>query len=225
MRVWLPTPAIDTYLQLAYALGCETELPRLELATLATDEAAAGAAGIARTCRQAIRSSCSIPAVPSAAKLWPSEYFAGLARRIVDEQGLSVLVLCGPAERNVARQIVELAGHPKVVSLAGEQLSIGLSKACVRRSRMLVTTDSGPRFFAVAFEVPVISLFGPTDIGWTRTHYAGETCLQHAVPCGPCAAAPVPWAITIACACWKSIGFTAPCVVVSPQSLRRKPHE
>jgi heptosyltransferase-2 len=51
---------------------------------------------------------------------------------------------------------------------------------------MLVTTDSGARFFGVAFDVPVVSLFGPTDVGWTRTHYVREICLQHAVPCGPC---------------------------------------
>ncbi|HEV3137474.1 MAG TPA: glycosyltransferase family 9 protein, partial [Pirellulales bacterium] len=83
--------------------------------------------------------------------------------------------------------IVQLADHPRVVSLADEPVSIGLSKACVRRSRLLVTTDSGPRFFAVAFGVPVVSLFGPTDMAWTRTHYSRETCLQHGVPCGPCA--------------------------------------
>ena len=98
-----------------------------------------------------------------------------------------MLITCGPAERRVAREIVELACHPRVVSCADEALSIGLSKACIRRSRLLVSTDSGPRFFAVAFGLPVITLFGPTEIGWTRTHYRREICLQHAVPCGPCA--------------------------------------
>ncbi len=38
-----PTPAIDAYLQLAYAAGCGPELPNLELATLPADEAAADA--------------------------------------------------------------------------------------------------------------------------------------------------------------------------------------
>jgi len=185
---YLPTPAIDTYLQLAYAAGCEWESPRLELATLPADEVAA----------DAVWQKWNLPpgnqvvvlnsgGAYGAAKLWPSEYFAEVARRIVNEQGFSVLVICGPAERNVARQIVQLADHPQVVSVADEPVSIGLSKACVRRSRLLVTTDSGPRFVAVAFGVPVVSLFGPTDVAWTRTHYSRETCLQHAVPCGPCA--------------------------------------
>jgi len=51
---------------------------------------------------------------------------------------------------------------------------------------LLVTTDSGPRFFGVAFGVPVVSLFGPTHVNWSRTHWAGEICLQRDVPCGPC---------------------------------------
>jgi heptosyltransferase-2 len=49
-----------------------------------------------------------------------------------------------------------------------------------------VTTDSGPRFFGIAFGRPVISLFGPTNAAWTRTHYDRETCLSHPLACSPC---------------------------------------
>ncbi len=186
-RKRLPVPAIDEYLQLAYAAGCPPESPRLELATLPADEAAA----------EAVWSKHRLPAgdqvvvlnsggAYGAAKLWPSAHFAELARRIVDHAPLSVLVTCGPAEREVAREIVRLANHPRVVSLADEPPSIGLTKACIRRSRLLVSTDSGPRFFGIAFGLPVVSLFGPTDVAWTRSHATNEVCLSHAVPCGPC---------------------------------------
>ena len=186
-RDWLPTPAIDAYLQLAYALGCELESPKLELATLPADDDAAERAwkklGLPPGNQVVVLNSGG---AYGAAKHWPGEHFAALARRIVNDQGLAVLVTCGPAERAVARQIVALADHPRVVSLADENPSIGLTKACIRRGRLLVSTDSGPRFFALAFDVPVVSLFGPTHMGWSRTHSAGEVCLQHAVPCGPC---------------------------------------
>jgi heptosyltransferase-2 len=187
-RRWMPTPAIDSYLQVAYALGCSWEPPRLELATTANDERAADdvweALNLPPGSQVVVLNSGG---AYGAAKLWPSEYFAQLARRIASEREMSVLITCGPAERSIAREIVALANHPRVVSLADTPISIGLTKACIRRSRLLVTTDSGPRFFAVAFNVPVVALFGPTDIGWSRTHYAGESCLQYAVPCGPCA--------------------------------------
>ena len=97
-----------------------------------------------------------------------------------------MLVLCGPAERDPAREIVRLAGHPAVVSLAEQPLSLGLSKACVRRAALLITTDSGPRHFAAAFQTPVITLFGPTHIAWTRTNHPQAIHLFHPVPCGPC---------------------------------------
>jgi heptosyltransferase-2 len=61
-----------------------------------------------------------------------------------------------------------------------------LTKACIRRSALLVTTDSGPRHFAAAFDVPVITLFGPTHIAWTRTYHPKAIHLLHPVPCGPC---------------------------------------
>jgi heptosyltransferase II len=121
-----------------------------------------------------------------AGKHWPTAYFAKLARRIADEQGSRVLVLCGPAERETARAIVRDAGSPSVQSLADAAPSIGLTKAAIASSRLLVTTDSGPRHFAPAFGIPVVSLFGPTHIGWSDTRYSQETNLQIPVDCGPC---------------------------------------
>jgi heptosyltransferase-2 len=189
----LPTPAIDSYLQLASALGCPRESPRLELGTTAHDETVADAVWekhrLGDDERVVVLNSGG---AYGPAKHWPSEYFALLARRVVADGQHSVLVTCGPNERDVARRIVALAGHPRVVSLADEPVSIGLTKACVRRSSLMVTTDSGPRFFGVAFGVPLVTLFGPTDMRWSLTHYAGETCLQHAVPCGPCGARDCP---------------------------------
>jgi heptosyltransferase-2 len=183
----LPGPVIDAYLQLAYALDCPPESHRLELATLAADEAAADQVwekwNLPPGDQVVVLNSSG---AYGAAKLWPSEYFAQLARRIATTKGLAVLVTCGPNERDVARRIVMLADHPRVVSLADEAISIGLTKACVRRSRLMVTTDSGPRFFGVAFGLGVITLFGPTDPAWTRTRDPRETCLQHPVACGPC---------------------------------------
>jgi heptosyltransferase-2 len=184
---WLPTPGIDAYLQLASAMGCEWESPYMEAATTAQDEAAAD-----RVWQKfQLPSGNEVVVLNSggafgAAKLWPTESFAELARMLAADLGRSVLVNCGPAEKPIAAEIVRLANHPRVVGLADEEVPIGLTKACIRRSRLLVTTDSGPRFFGVAFGVPTVSLFGPTHSAWSRTHVEHEICLSHEVPCGPC---------------------------------------
>jgi heptosyltransferase-2 len=121
-----------------------------------------------------------------AAKHWPAEYFAALAQMLMERRGAGVLVLCGPKERALAREIFHLAARSGVHSLADEPVTIGLTKACIRRADLLVTTDSGPRHFAAAFNRPVVTLFGPTHIAWTETYYAKAIHLQKKVVCGPC---------------------------------------
>ncbi len=121
-----------------------------------------------------------------ASKHWPVASFAALARQLVDRRGSKVLVLCGPEERNLAREIVQQSERDHVFSLSDRILSLGLTKACVRKCDLLITTDSGPRHFAAAFDRPVITLFGPTHIEWTETYFPKAVHLQKKVPCGPC---------------------------------------
>jgi heptosyltransferase II len=184
-----PRPVIDDYLQLAAHLGCTELTRRLELATSVEHE-------------QQIRSFwerhesgtfrdrgivCLNPGGAfGAAKHWPVASFAELAGRLARELEKRVLVLCGPAERDEAAQIAALASHPAVVSLAGERLSLGLTKAAIRNCELLITTDSGPRHFAPPFGVPVVTLFGPTHTAWSETYYDKALHLQLDMDCGPC---------------------------------------
>ena len=190
---YAPQPTLDAYLQIAYALGCPKEPPRMELATTTADEQAADEVWRILAIPQdkpvvLLNSGAAF----GASKLWPTEYFGQLAKRIAAEWGYTVLAICGPRERDIVRKITAVAEHPQVVSLADARLGdsfplpIGLSKACVRRAALMVTTDSGPRHFAAAFNVPVITLFGPTPISLSDTHFARAVNLNHEVPCGPC---------------------------------------
>lgn len=184
---FIPTPIVGYYLALAHRLGCSSRSLQLELATTQDDEAAADRAWSALGLSEHRPVVClNTGGAFGPAKNWPSESFAMVARRLAEEQGVSVLVICGPAERSASREIARLAGHPAVVSLADQPLSLGLSKACVRRAALMITTDSGPRHFAAAFGTPVISLFGPTFIAWTRTYHPQAVHMMKPVPCGPC---------------------------------------
>ncbi len=183
-----PSPIVDAYLAIPRALGCEGDGLRLDLYTTDDDELAADGAwlnlGLPRD-RPVVAFNTGGAFGP--AKSWPEAHFAALARRLVDEADIGgVLVVCGPGERDAARSIVELADRANVVSLADEPMSLGLTKACIRRSSLLVTTDSGPRHFGVGFDVPTLGLFGPTHITWTLTHHPRSLHLHHPVSCGPC---------------------------------------
>jgi heptosyltransferase-2 len=183
----MPRPVINDYNRLVAPLGVSDPGHRMDLFTTPADEAAADRVwtdlGLHRF-PQIIGLNSS--GAFGAAKLWPAGHFAALARDLVDRRGCGILVVCGPNERATAREIVRLADRPQVMSLADRPVSLGLTKACVRRLDLFVTTDSGPRHFAAAFGVPVVSLFGPTFIEWTETYYPKGINLQRKVPCGPC---------------------------------------
>lgn len=182
-----PTPIIDDYNFLVERLGCAAPGYRQELATTDYDEKAA--ARVWRQGRLEHRHEviCLNPgAAFGSSKHWAVESWTALAQRLVDQRGCGVLVLCGPSERDMAHKIAADARRPGVTSLADVHPSLGLTKACVRRCDLLITTDSGPRHFAAAFQRPVVALFGPTHIAWTETYYPAGVHLQKSVPCGPC---------------------------------------
>jgi heptosyltransferase-2 len=183
----VPTPILESYLQVARRLGCPVDSIQLELYTTSQDEASADRALKALGMASGESVVClNTGGAYGPAKNWPIAYFAQLARRLTEETGTRVLILCGPSERESAREAAYLANHPRVKSLADQPLGIGLSKACIRRASLLITTDSGPRHFATAFHTPVITLFGPTHIAWTRTHHPQAWHLLYPVDCGPC---------------------------------------
>ena len=184
---FVPSPAIDDYNRLAWELGTADPGYAMRLFTTSDDEQAADAVwdklGLVKYPRVV---TLNPGAAFGAAKHWPIDSFARLARMLTQRGNCGVLVLCGPTEREMARQISESSRSRHTFSLSDSPLSLGLTKACVRRSDLLITTDSGPRHFAAAFGRPVITLFGPTHIAWTETYYPKAIHLQKKVPCGPC---------------------------------------
>jgi len=182
-----PCPLVDYYLTLTEAVGCPPESRRLELAVTESERQMADrvwrALGL-RTDGRVITLNSS--GAYGAAKLWPVEHFGELARRVVEETDHDVLVVCGPYERRIAQKIVRRAGHARVFSLAGQSLGLPTSKACIERSRLMVSTDSGPRHIAAALGKPVITLFGPTMPIWVENPTVHGVHLQVDLDCVGC---------------------------------------
>lgn len=184
----IPHPVIDEYLRIVGHLGCRTDSRKMELAVSQDDEIAFSDFWNGSLSNMVSWGYvCLSPGgAYGPAKHWPSYNFAQLAKRIASKLGRPVVVLSGPAERERAVRIVEMARHPYVVTTAKGPVSIGLTKAAIKNSELLVTTDSGPRHFAPPFGVPVVTLFGPTYIEWSETFYEKAVHLQLDVDCGPC---------------------------------------
>lgn len=97
---------------------------------------------------------------------WPPASFARLARALAG-RGRTVLLLSGPAEREVGQALQsELAGQPCIrhwVGQRGLRDLAGFFRAAARRAAQLVVCDSGPMHLAVACGLPVVALEGPQD--------------------------------------------------------------
>ena len=182
-----PASMVDAYLGLARAIGCPPESPRLEL--VATESEQAQAERVWRALD--LRTDGRVIALNStgaygAAKVWPAEHCGTLAREIVRQLDHDVLVLCGPAERQAARDVVGYASSSRVVSLADQPVSLSLTKALLARSRLLVSTDSGPRHMAAALDRPVVTLLGPTSPVWIENPTVRGSTVRAEIDCLGC---------------------------------------
>lgn len=108
-----------------------------------------------------------------AAKCYPPARFAEVVTALAERGDVEVVIVCGPAERDVARRIDTLS-QGVAVCLEDEPVPLGELKALVQDAALLITNDSGPRHFAYALDTPVVTVFGPTERRWTESGYENE---------------------------------------------------
>ncbi|HEV2457382.1 MAG TPA: glycosyltransferase family 9 protein [Ktedonobacterales bacterium] len=95
-----------------------------------------------------------------AAKRWPPERFAQLAR-MVAEAGVRPLLIEGPQDAAVTARVVA-ACSPMAPPVARD-LGVGALAALLRRCAAYVGNDSGVSHLAGLAGVATLALFGPTD--------------------------------------------------------------
>jgi len=189
----LPPPA--SFMELAVAAGADRGSLDVELATTASEEQRAAQVVGELFGPLAASANPDGPLVilndngaHGPARTWGIDKSAGLARWLTERiPGCRVLVHCGPGDRASAREVADRAALPTVRSLADvPDLPIGLSKALFRRAALAVSSDSGPRHIAAAFEVPTVALVGPVDARFGRSDAVRCTELRVDLPCSPC---------------------------------------
>jgi heptosyltransferase-2 len=122
-----------------------------------------------------------------AAKCWPADYFAQLSDRLIDEIGATILLSGAPKERAILEAIKGNMKHAAAaVDLSACGVTLGSLKEITRRCDLMVTNDTGPRHIAAAFDVPVVTIFGPTHPEWTEIYFPKERKVSVPVFCGPC---------------------------------------
>ena len=118
-------------------------------------------------------------------KCWPPEYFAKIADMVTEKFGSKVVIFAGPGEDEIARKIESLCQRG-IINTAPDKISLSLLKPMIRRCRLLVTNDTGPRHYATAFKVPAIVIMGPTNPAYTEYGLDMTTILRADADCSPC---------------------------------------
>ena len=129
---------------------------------------------------------CCPGAAYGAAKLWPAEHFAAALDGLHERHGWRAVVTCGPGEEQLCDEVARRTRHG-ALSLAREARDLARLKALVRESRLLLVGDSGPRWYAAAFDVPCVSVMGPNDPELTATSLEFARIVRRAdLECSPC---------------------------------------
>ena len=118
-------------------------------------------------------------------KCWPPEYFARLAELLEQRWHCKLLLFIGPGEMAIGAKIVQLS-KADIINTGPDNVDLAVLKPLIQRCRLLITNDTGPRHFAVAFNVPVVVIMGPTDPRYTQTNLEKTRVLRHQLDCSPC---------------------------------------
>lgn len=195
-----PIPTINYYLGLLMMLGAEEATIgyatwHMELGITAEERQLAHDALYALQILPGEDYAVLVPGANfGSSKCWPPEHFAAVARALADPDGqyrMKVVLASSPAERPIIDAILKHAAMPeRIVALAnlneGKGVALHALKEIVRGCKLMVCNDTGPRHFAAAFSVPLVTLFGPTDPIWAETYCEREKQVAISVPCGPC---------------------------------------
>ena len=118
------------------------------------------------------------------AKRWYPEKFADVADALAEEFSLQVVIIGGPGEKQIGRDIVSRMRY-RPVNLVGET-TVREMMAVIAHCSLIITNDSGPMHVAAALQVPTVAIFGPTDHTTTYPWTARYRVVRQNVECAPC---------------------------------------
>jgi heptosyltransferase II len=118
-------------------------------------------------------------------KCWPPNYFARLAELLQDRLNCRLLIFAGPGEDTIAEAIAS-ASRAEIINTAGDRVDLAGLKPMINRCDLLVTNDTGPRHYAVAFDVPVVVIMGSTDPAYTNDNLEKTVVVRKELACSPC---------------------------------------
>ncbi|MDF1667299.1 MAG: lipopolysaccharide heptosyltransferase II [Planctomycetota bacterium] len=118
-------------------------------------------------------------------KQWKIDHAARFCSLVI-EKGHKVLLLGGPGEEGLAKEVQTRVNSSAIFGMPDAMVPLDKLVAVLKRCRILISTDSGPRHFGIAAGIPVVALIGPTHPGYTGVDYDALKVVCDQAPCWPC---------------------------------------
>jgi lipopolysaccharide heptosyltransferase I len=93
-------------------------------------------------------------------KRWPVSHMRALAERLGAEPGVRLVLLWGPDEIHMARQIRDGLSTKAILAPPTDLDELA---SLLRRCRLMIANDTGPLHLAAALGTPCLGLYGPTS--------------------------------------------------------------
>lgn len=126
---------------------------------------------------------------------WPERAFAELVGKLAESDGKRWIILtAGPSDRDAVARILSQARADVGASAGrivdGEGLNLAELRALVDRAALFIGGDSGPMHIASTSDVPMVTLYGPTQPvrsgPWRPPTRPALAVDAGSLPCRPC---------------------------------------
>ena len=116
---------------------------------------------------------------------WPLESFTELARQLLEDPEVFVLITGVAGEKPDAQSMCARLGSPRALDLTGQTTMTELLHL-FDLSRVLVTNDSGPAHFAALTRIHEVVIFGPEIPDRYRPLTSRSDVIHTGYTCSPC---------------------------------------
>ena len=151
---------VDQYLALLEPLGVRDPRPRFHLPSSPEAEQRIEEFFADHGIKSRDRLVALNPGAGRAGKRWPLSHFRALAERLSVDAGVRIILLWGPDEEALVR---EIADGLTVRPILGPRTSLTELAVLLRQCALMVGSDTGPLHLAAALGRPTLGLYGPTS--------------------------------------------------------------
>lgn len=95
-------------------------------------------------------------------RTWPAGRFRQIAEWLIEEMSANIVITGGDKERTIAESIAKSLPEDRVRMVTNVSI-MGLA-ALMKKMAVFITNDTGPMHIAAAAGVPIVSMFGQTNL-------------------------------------------------------------